>query len=236
MKKVFVYIGSRNDNSILYTYLNRLIENISLQDESIKFTIYKAYETNIFHSTGCKSCFTKGKCPQDQLHNDRMEEIKRELLESDFVILASPVYSHNVSGDMKAFIDRLSYWGHLFRLAGKPGLVVASGGNGLNHVLDYLEKVSTYMGIITIGRVSAISGAEIKEEDIANNTHAILKHLKEEIVTESNDALEAAFLSFKWIYENYPEDHVEHIYWRENGFFECDSFQEVLDKKVKILK
>lgn len=222
-------MGSRNDNSSLAAYLNKLMNKINTLDSNVEIDYYNASNTTIYHSTGCKNCFTKGYCNQDQLDDDQMGEIKDKMLKADFIIMASPVYSHNVSGDTKAFIDRLSYWGHLFRLAGKHGMVFASGGNGLNHVLDYQEKVLTYMGVIIKDRVSVISGQEITDTELTEIAESILAHARGEMKLESNDGLESAFLTFRWIYSAYEKDHVEYLYWEKNGLFECGSFQEVLD-------
>ncbi|MRX74018.1 hypothetical protein GJU40_17970 [Bacillus lacus] len=54
---------------------------------------------------------------------------------------------------MKAVVERLSYWGHLFRLAGKPCIVMATADtNGVNIVSDYLEKVANVMGLNVVDK------------------------------------------------------------------------------------
>ncbi|WP_080843932.1 flavodoxin family protein [Cytobacillus gottheilii] len=232
MKKVFVYIGSRNDDSTLTVYLNKLLHRLKEIDSEIQVDLHTATSTNINHSTGCKNCFTKGFCNQDHLDEDSMSKIKTQLLDADFIILASPVYSHNVSSDMKAFVDRLSYWGHLFRLAGKPAMFFASGTNGLNYVLSYMEKVMNYMGVIGVGRVSLIPNPDLYD-DIESNIEEIIAYTKGFKEAKSNDTIEAAFLSYRFLFKDYPRDHAEYLYWKNNGLFECDSFKEYLDK-IKI--
>jgi multimeric flavodoxin WrbA len=162
--------------------------------------------------------------------------LKEKMLEADFIILASPVYSQNVSGDMKAFIDRISYWCHLMRLAGKPGAVVASAGsNGYIQVLDYLEKVSCYLGMNVIERIAVIETNSSSEEKFEEYVDSIYEYLSDKKIVTSNSNLEAVFEGMKWIFSNYPEDHVEYLFWKNNGLLECNSFQEVLDKQL-ILK
>lgn len=55
----------------------------------------------------CKACAYcerhKGECSQ----HDDMAEIISEILKSDVVVFASPVYFYSISGQMKTFIDRL---------------------------------------------------------------------------------------------------------------------------------
>lgn len=234
MKNIFVYIGSRNDESTLTIYLKRMLDKLLEIEPELQVNFHTATSTSFNQSTGCKNCFTKGYCKQDQLEEDNMGKIKTELLNADFIILASPVYSHNVSGDMKAFIDRLAYWGHLFRLAGKPAMFFASGTNGLNYVLNYMEKVMNYMGVVGVDRISLVPTPSI-DEDIDINVEKIITYIKGFEEVQSNDTIEAAFLSYKYLFKSYPNDHAEYLYWQSNGLFECESFSEYLDNlKVSI--
>lgn len=234
-KKIFVYIGSRNDESSLMKYVNKVIEKIKEKEPTFEVDFFKAADTDINQSTGCKTCFNKGFCPQDELDNDKMDIIKNKLLESDFIIWGSPVYSHNVSGDMKALIDRLTYWAHLFRLVGKPGMVFASGTNGLNHVLDYQEKILAYLGVITVDKVSVVSGLENLEINTKENAQNIIDYTLEKTSIKSNDLTEGAFLTFRYIFSEYAKDNVEYMYWKNNGLFDCSSFQELLDKSNSLV-
>lgn len=67
----------------------------------------------------------------------------------DYLILGSPTYGHNVSGDMKIVMDRLCYWSHLFYLSGKPGMpLVSASTNGYLKVGDMLERFMDSLGIV----------------------------------------------------------------------------------------
>ena len=52
--------------------------------------------------TGCEGCRETYRCVID----DDMQKLYPELLEADAIILGSPAYFYNVTGDMKTFIDR----------------------------------------------------------------------------------------------------------------------------------
>jgi hypothetical protein len=60
---------------------------------------------NIKHCTGCFSCWTTtpGKC----IIQDDMSDLLDRYMNSDIVIIASPLYSDYVTGIMKDFMDRL---------------------------------------------------------------------------------------------------------------------------------
>ena len=84
--------------------------------------------------------FLTGKDDDDQ--KDDGAWLKNEILECDFLIINSPVYSLNVSSDIKILIDRISPWSHIFRLLGKPGMTVTMGsGRGHLEVEAYLDHI-----------------------------------------------------------------------------------------------
>ncbi|ARP41486.1 NADPH-dependent FMN reductase [Geobacillus thermodenitrificans] len=233
-KKIFAYVGTRNENSQLIHYINNLKKDVlkyKNDDIEIEFNIFTAYNTNIYNSLGCKNCFNKGFCNQDKIENDDMALLKAKMLEADFLILSSPVYSHNVSGDTKTFIDRISYWCHLLRLAGKPGLVIASASsNGAHFVIDYLEKIFRYLGVLVVGRISIFS---VKEPDIYEREKCakiINEYLTGNLKVKSNEDLEAVFQTMKYIISNQSENHAEFLYWKNSGMYNCNTFQEYLDK------
>ncbi|WP_082206842.1 flavodoxin family protein [Clostridium sp. BL8] len=165
MKEIFAYVGSRMEGSSkTFQYVKSAINNALklVGDYEVKVNIYTAADLNIKFCRGCLNCFVNGICYMD--NEDDMKIIKDKILSADIIILASPVYVHHISGDMKVFLDRLGYWCHLLRLAGKPGIAVAtSGGNGLDLTYNYLYKVMSYLGIKVVGKFG-IAPYKIDEE------------------------------------------------------------------------
>jgi hypothetical protein len=51
-------------------------------------------------------------------------------------------------------------------------------------------------------------------------------------MTKSTNDLENVFQAMKYLYRSYSPEHNDYLYWRNNGLFECDSFQEVLDEGI----
>ncbi|WP_270943260.1 flavodoxin family protein [Romboutsia lituseburensis] len=232
MKKIFIYIGSRaGRDSSTYNFiievLNKAIEDIG--KENVKVDLYTASSCKINNCKSCNNCFFNGECPQDK--SDDMAMIKSKMLSSDLIILASPVYLHNVSGDMKVFIDRISYWSHLLRLSGKAGIVIAtSTGNGLDLTANYLHKVITYMGIKALGTFGVVPYYMNKEiinsiENCAN----IIKEYLNGMNIQSDNSLELIFEANKLVMESQSHlDTVEYKFWKESGLIKCNSFEEVL--------
>ena len=110
---------------------------------------------NVLFCKACDTCHKKGRCPQD----DEFETIKDKILGSDGLIVASPNYILNVSGQMKAFMDRCCGVIHCLAFEGKYGAsVVTSGGGDEKEVSNYLDYFLITTGILPVGSVWATMG------------------------------------------------------------------------------
>lgn len=233
MKKIFVYIGSKaGNNSSTFQYISEVLNKTSelVGKDNISIDFYMASSCKINSCMSCNRCFFYGECPQDK--NDDMKIIKSKMLNADFIIFASPVYLHNVSGDMKIFIDRIAYWSHLLRLSGKVGIVVVtSTGNGLDLTAKYIHKVMTYMGIKVVGEFGVIPCNMNKEinSSIEKCSNIIKDYINGKII-ESDNALEIVFKANKISIESQSNLNTsEYRYWNESGLIKCNSFEEVLN-------
>lgn len=98
--------------------------------------IYNMYNENIAPCTGCNYCVKNKKCKM----NDT-DKIIDDILTSDFVIFASPVYNYSFPSPMKAFLDRLQ---PLFfkekTTSNRKGFLLASCGKSGKFSIDFMEK------------------------------------------------------------------------------------------------
>lgn len=90
---------------------------------------------------GCCHCFKSGSCFID----DDAERLSLLLQKADGVIIASPTYASNVSGQLKTFIDR----GHLVLeqlLYGKYGMSIVTyenyGGHAASKIINAIFRYS----------------------------------------------------------------------------------------------
>ncbi len=101
---------------------------------------------------GCWSCARERPCPLSA--DDELETIKEALLDCDMLVLACPVYTNQVSAQMKALFDRLFTWCHVFPLLGKPALTACTTGNdGYREVGSFLEKMLATWGAYSFGTI-----------------------------------------------------------------------------------
>jgi multimeric flavodoxin WrbA len=106
--KVIAINGSPRKEWNTATLINKALEGAKSQGA----------ETELIHLydldyKGCKSCFsckTKGSKSYGQCSvDDDLKDVFKKVEEADALILGSPVYLGNVSGEMKSFIERLIF-------------------------------------------------------------------------------------------------------------------------------
>lgn len=239
--KIFVYTGSCNKHSTTAILAERLVKTIQ---ETTKLRVSADYfsgsNAHIEECVGCTQCFMKGKCTLDV--RDDLPVLRKKMMEADCIILGSPVYFHSVSGNMKKYIDRLSYWTHVMELTGKLGVVIStSGGNGMRFVSDYLKKFMDYLGIINVGVVEAVTYNEdyLKSQGVVEKLQPEFLSIAEKIrgiyeegvIPEPDDLQRAVFKMNNSRYkemEKYREDIAEVRNWLDKGFTEFESYDEVI--------
>lgn len=110
---------------------------------------------------GCKGCFgghSSRACPCVQ--RDDMDQIYPAVRECDVVVLASPLYYWNLSGQLRTAMDRLFALeendGNLLRGHGRSGaLLMAAEGHGFEDVLAYYNHLMEHLQWKNLGAVLA---------------------------------------------------------------------------------
>ena len=119
---------------------------------------------------GCFSCIYNGEntCP----HAASVRPIVTALEDADLILLTSPVYVLDVSGQMKALLDHLGFMWLSHRpnpkMFGKVGFALTTAaGAGLSHTTKTLKDSLRYWGVKKVfsygGRVAASSWNDIPE-------------------------------------------------------------------------
>lgn len=139
--KILIINGSPRKNGATAGILLKMQEIISKQKDA-KAEIVHLADLNMGYCKGCGFCFQNGSCTI----KDDGERLAKKIQEADGVILGSPTYASNVSGQMKVFIDRMhlvmeqGFWG-------KYGIVVATGENyGNKDAANVLKRLIQYSG------------------------------------------------------------------------------------------
>lgn len=127
--KTLIFNGSPRKNGDTSTLINEVINNIKGE-----YKIVNAYDCNIMPCTDCRYCWeNKGCC-----HNDEMQEVYDYIQECDNILIASPLYFSELTGQLLAILSRLqTYFSAKFfrketpiKKAKKGGVIIVGGGDG----------------------------------------------------------------------------------------------------------
>ena len=119
---------------------------------------------------GCRGCFgghSSRECPCVQ--KDGMADVYPAVRDADVVVLASPLYYWNISGQLKTAIDRLFALeegdGQRLRGNGKAGvLLMAAEGNEFEDVLVWYDHLMEHLQWKNLGNV--LAGGNLAVGDI----------------------------------------------------------------------
>lgn len=100
--KILVLNGSPRPNGNTAKMVSAFTEGA--QSAGSEVTVIEVYKKQIHDCIACEYCHTKGngQCIQ----KDDMQEVYDALNEADMLVLASPIYYHGLSGQLKCVIDR----------------------------------------------------------------------------------------------------------------------------------
>jgi len=149
MKAVCILGSPRSDGSTA-TILEKITD--IFKERGIEVTRYDLGKANIGYCLGCMTCANDEKCVQ----RDDMDIISSCIVESDIVMIASPSYWGDVTGQMKVFIDRCTPFCNTnpdrkMISKGKTGVaVVVRAGQNVKENEDLLATIEHFLGHLEI--------------------------------------------------------------------------------------
>jgi multimeric flavodoxin WrbA len=154
--RIAVIMGSpRKKDS--FNICKQIEQQVNSHGDNIEFDYIFLSNHNIEDCKGCCLCFQKSEndCP---CHGDDLNAIKQSLFSADGLIIASPVYAYQITGQLKRFIDRMSYQFHRQEMVGKPALIaVTTDGGGSKQVYKYLKMTLSGWGMDIVGNIQITS-------------------------------------------------------------------------------
>jgi multimeric flavodoxin WrbA len=237
MKSVIAFVGSARRQGVTYRATRQFLDDLQSFGD-VRSELVFLSECDIGLCRGCKACFIQGEefCP---LHDDR-DLLIEKMTRSDGVVLASPVYSFQVSAHLKAFLDRLGFAFHRPRFHGKAYTsIVVEGLYGGRGVVKYLDFVGGALGF------NVIKGSRIvcrKNPDTAHQQMPAreLQQMEATLAEQSRRFHEqlmsppfpepTMFQLFAFrmartsIKLQLADDRPDHAYYRDHGWFESDYY------------
>lgn len=178
--KIVGFIGSPRKKGNTTTIVNEVLRGAQAAGAETK-----VFNLNQLSIRGCQACYKcqtpEGKCVQ----KDDMAPLYDEIYSADAVVIGTPIYMFQVTGQTKIFIDRLFAFLYLkdgqpgnFRnkLKGKKTVTVFSQGQPDTSLFasnfDLTEGVLSFVGFKVQERI--VAGGMMSEDDAKGNT-AILE-------------------------------------------------------------
>jgi multimeric flavodoxin WrbA len=128
-KSVLVINGATREGGNTDRLVRHFVRGV--RDAGGKAAEVKLRNKQIGQCVGCCKCRDVGRCGSD----DDMTSLRRRVERSDVLVFASPVYWCEVTGLLKAFVDRLYFYHHPRNaplVAGKNSLVILTLGESEN--------------------------------------------------------------------------------------------------------
>lgn len=233
-KKIFILIGSRQKRGNTFIFTKSIVEK--LLDYDVEYVFPQ--DLKIQPCIGCQTCFQTTSC----ILKDDLKKLQDKMLKADILIIASPVYLHYVSGDLKIILDRLASWTHTMKLQGKPVVVLSTNDtNGHKSAVEPLCEIMTFMGgnVIANANASQYPNQIGNEEWISEVSGKISDRIKNyvELPPQSNPILEKVFSVSKSNilqqrnYKNeFPDIPFRELsFWEETGMINFQTFGEYLN-------
>ena len=155
-KKIVILNGSPRRNGNTSALVRAFSDGAEKAGNTVKEIFLDAMDIH-----GCKGCFgghSSRECPCVQ--NDDMNEIYPAVRECDVIVLATPLYYWNMSGQIRTAIDRLFALeegdGNLLRGHDRASaLLMAAEGHGFEGVLSYYDHLMEHLRWKNLGHVLA---------------------------------------------------------------------------------
>ena len=151
-KRIVVINGSPRKNGNTELLIDAFIQGAESSGNHV--TKFNVGRMKITGCTDCKYCFTHlGECAI----KDKMQEIYQALYSADMLVLASPVYWHGMTGQIKSVIDRMNVG------TAKPMPITAAAllsvygdtdTEAVEPTISHYKAITKYMGWKDLGIVT----------------------------------------------------------------------------------
>lgn len=146
--KIVIINGSHRKNGATALILNEMCRQLKKYSD-VDVQIIHVADLSLKYCVGCGFCYKNGGC----IYKDDMENLSLRIADADGVILGSPTYASNVSGQMKVIMDR----GHFVMeqlLYGKYAISVSTYENyGGRDSAKILNRLLSYSGAKISGTI-----------------------------------------------------------------------------------
>jgi multimeric flavodoxin WrbA len=107
MKKIRIIDGGPRKNTNTAAMIGKFAEGASQAGADVK--VVRLYDLNYKGCISCLACKIKGRASNVCKFNDALTPILEEIAQADGLVLGSPIYFGDVTGQMRTFLERLAF-------------------------------------------------------------------------------------------------------------------------------
>ncbi len=109
MKKIVIVDGGPRRNMNTAQMLKSCADGAKSVDETIEIKSIRLYDMNYKGCISCMACKLKGKSTNLCKFKDELTPVLDEIAHADAIVLGSPIYFGEVTGQMRSFLERLAF-------------------------------------------------------------------------------------------------------------------------------
>ncbi len=109
MKKIIIIDGGPRKNFNTASMLQKFAEGATSVSDNIEVKTVRLYGLDYKGCMSCMACKIKGKASNVCKFKDALTPVLEEIAEADGLVLGSPIYFGDVTGQMRTFLERLAF-------------------------------------------------------------------------------------------------------------------------------
>lgn len=109
MKKIIIIDGGPRKNFNTASMLQKFADGASPVSEDIEVKTVRLYGLDYKGCMSCMTCKIKGKASNVCKFRDALTPVLEDIADADGLVLGSPIYFGDVTGQMRTFLERLTF-------------------------------------------------------------------------------------------------------------------------------
>jgi len=155
MKILGINGSPRGERSATLQLITAVLEGA--KEKGAEVDVVNLIDLDIRFRNACSACFQEGRCVEE----DDFPELYKRIKAADGLVLGSPVYIDQITGQMKLLIDRMADGIQCQALSGKYGCSVSTSGDHAEQaVVTYLNHFLQMLGATPVGGVGVAIGRD----------------------------------------------------------------------------
>lgn len=109
MKKIIIIDGGPRKNKNTAQLLQKFAEGAKSVSKEIETKVVRLYDLDYKGCMSCMACKVKGKASNICRFQDGLTPLLENIAQADGLVLGSPIYFGEVTGQMRSFLERLAF-------------------------------------------------------------------------------------------------------------------------------